>query len=449
MAERETENYDFLCGPEQGSPLFRVVPYDPTGAFRESLSSLIVRIARAHAVNPRDMLFDVVARHYDEIHRICKGTFFRHYSAPMNGLGKYAELFADAIGNLASLHHVSQHTLLPLRNTLAAQGSPVIHQGQRWCAECLRDMVLSGIEPYRPLLWSLAAVTFCPVHKRQLDTCCPRCGAPQPVIPRWPDIDYCDSCRASLLDAASIPRSAKNFPEPDDRANWNVLACIDLLENLHRTDPLQAYTNFRILINLATLAVSNGNRAEFCRQIGLSIYALNKWESGKDKPSLESFLRLLYALNLAPSQALFADRHPKPQDIGIARQLQPERRSRIVDHAKEPPVNLLSALASDTPPTLSQLAATVKLSRSGLKYRYPELCREAAGRRRAYLRATSNQRLAERKEFIVDLVTKSWHAGIVPGKDFVESELRKRGCSLLSEELRRCYHDSLARLMEN
>lgn len=444
------EDFDFFHGPVAGAPLFTVAPYDPAGPFRESLSSLIIRIARAHAVSPRDMLFEVVANHYPEIGKICKGTFFRHYSAPMNGLGKYAELFSDAIGNLAALPNVSRHTLLPLRHTFASQGSPVIYQGQRWCAGCLRDMVLTGIEPYRPLLWSFASVAFCSKHKRQLDECCPRCGATQPVIPRWPDIDYCDSCRASLLTDVPATRSERNMTATSARSTWNALACIDLLENLGRIDPQQAYTNFRTFIDLATRAISDGNRAEFCRQIGLSIHALNKWISGKDRPTLESFLRLLYALDILPFQVLFIDSHPAERDIRIARQLQPVvRRLRNSSHAETPPISLLTALACDTPPTLSQLAATLNLSRAGLKYRYPDLCKEAARRRRAYFNRKANRRLAERKKFIVDLVIRSWAAGIMPGKDLVESELRKRGCSLLSVKLRRCYHDILAQLMNN
>lgn len=445
----ETEDYDFFRTPGPGSPLFRVMPHAPTGAFRESLSSLIVRIARAHSVSPRDMLFEIVARHYDEIGRICKGTFFRHYSAPINGLGKYAELFSTAISNLASLPHISRHTLLPLRNTLASQGSPVIHQGQRWCADCLRDMVVSDIEPHRPLLWSLAAVTHCPIHQRRLDERCPCCDAEQPVIPRWPDLDYCDSCRSSLLSATPTVQSTGNLSELDERAKWNLRAYLDLLENLHRIEPQHTHASFRQFINVATQTVSAGNRAELCRRIGLSVHALNKWVSGKDKPTLDSFVRLLYALNIFPSQVLFSDCHPDPRTIRIARQVRPKRRTMSGYRPAEDHSSLQSVLACDMPPPLSQIAAGINLSRSGLKYRYPEFCKEITDRRRAHLRAESNRRLAERKEFIVNLVTKSWHAGIVPGKDFVESELRKRGCSLLSKELRHCYHGILARIMGN
>lgn len=290
-------------------------------------------------------------------------------------------------------------------------------------------------------------VRLCPKHRRPLDEFCPRCGATQPVIPRWPDIDYCDSCRTSFLNGVSTLCAARNLPELDKRSSWNVVASLDFLENLHRIDSLHAYTNFRKFIDLATHTISDGNRAQFCRQIGFSIYALNKWATGKDKPTLESLLKLLYALNIFPSQVFFPGSHPAPIDIRIARQLQPVRQLRKPDYAVDPPIALLTVLASDTPPTLSQLAATLNLSRSGLKYRYPDLCAEATKRRRAYLKRKANQRLLERKEFIVDLVSRSWAAGILPRKDFVESELRKRGCSLLSGELRRCYHDILARLM--
>jgi hypothetical protein len=57
--------------------------------------------------------------------------------------------------------------------------------------------------------------------------------------------------------------------------------------------------------------------------------------------------------------------------------------------------------------------------------------------RDGYLKREASRRLAEKK-FIVELIARSWAAGIVPGKDFVGSELRQRGCFLLSEELRRC-----------
>ena len=162
---------------------------------------------------------------------------------------------------------------------------------------------------YRPLLWSLATVEHCHKHGIRLEEQCPHCGESQPIIPRWPDIAFCDFYRGALFDILTLPGTSHPT---------------HLLNIVRHRIWLHVLTLSRICTGRLEMAITElceGNRAEFCRQIGLSVYAFGEILRNQNRPSFNTLLRIGYALDLLPSQLLIGHRRPVPETLCITRRI--------------------------------------------------------------------------------------------------------------------------------
>lgn len=443
--ERRLVDSDWLA-PENCTPLYFLEPEGQGGPFVEALSSFVIRIAREHAISPRNMLSQVVGKHIPEIRKVCYGSFFRRHSATIDGMGEYCTQFFQALGKLTSVENLHWLTLYSLRELAGERGSPITCGGPRWCVACLRDMVMAGGEPYRPLIWSMACVSICPIHKEPLTKTCPHCESAQPVIPRWPDIVYCDYCRKSLLTLPSASHALSTIKGIDPCAIWTAFAAADLVRLFPN---IKAEALRGAFLSFVASVVSNstdGNYAEFCKAIGLPSRALNKWLNKENKPALDSIFRLLYALDVWPSDVLL-----KCKDVAsIAPKRMAWRRykERSLVSAEAVSDRLQTAVSRGTMlPSLSGIARQIGMTRSGLKYRFPAECQEFVVRRRAEQRRRTSERLQLQMEAVGQIVDDLWESGRVPGRKRVELEARKQGFSLLTDEIRRAYYISLASKM--
>jgi len=428
--------------PVQCTPLLGVDPIGRNTLVVESLLSWFIRLAREHAVSPRALLKDAIGQYVPGIASLCYASFYRRHAATVNGLGRYAALFAGALAELSGTTGLRQHTLLPWRPVLATQGSPLISPTQRWCPHCLADMIDSGVDPYRPLLWSVRIVEICPLHKLALQRLCPHCGVLQPVIPRWPDIVYCDTCRRSLHWRESVaPRGQCSESVTNDRL-WYAHAVADLLRCGSTLGGNNAIERLMFFLDKVVQSIASGNRAEICRQTGFPTRALNKWMIGKNRPSLSSLLRLLRALECWPSEAfLGGPQIDVPRRVMVPR-APDARRIRRRHSAKD--VQMLEREAqSDDPPPLATLARRMGITRSGLKYRYPDECRAIVDARRKQRDIRTARTRGDQMVAVTRIVKRICQKGEIPGRKRVESVARRKGFSLLTPDLRRVFQQSL------
>lgn len=438
-------NSDSVLGPTwaqftSSTPLFGLSPMAGGTPFTESLLSWLIRLAREHAVSPRDLVREVIGQHDPQVKALCYGSFFRRHALTIDGLGRYAQRFASRLSELSGVRDLENHTLRPWRFVIAGQGSPVLATSQRWCPQCLADMVKVGGAPYRMLLWSMRAVEVCPVHKEVLQHHCPHCRAEQPAIPRWPDILYCDSCRVSLLlDAGEFESSPPSGP--GQGTLWYSYAVADLVRCGGSLGGPRSAERLRWFLREIRETVGRGNGAEVCRRVGLPPRALNKWLAGGDLPSLESLLRLLRVLQIWPSDALGMVQQPlselstKVSWWGFRRC----GRRPAQDNDAAP----LEALQAMEPPSLREIALAAGLSRSGLKYRFPLECRRVVDVRIAHRRARAAARQDEKEAQLRQIMSALAVYRVPPGRKRVDLEARKLGFSLICPDLRRVFQQVL------
>lgn len=428
--------------PESCVPLFGVRPKGGSTPFVEALLSWLVRLAREHAVSPRELVRELIGPQTPKIRTLCYASFFRRHAATVNGLGRYADLFVESLSSLSGAKGLEIHTLLPWRFVIAGQGSPLVSPVQRWCPHCLIDMIRAGLEPYRMLLWSLHAVGICPIHQVTLQDRCTHCGTGQPAIPRWPDILHCDSCRRSLL-VHEVSKSADiHLHGVAAGALWQAYAAADLLRCNGLVGGSESPQRLRRFLREISMAVGQGSRAQLCRQVGLPTRALNKWLAGTDRPSLQSLLRLLHAVDYWPSEVLLGDQGPiSPMVAAVWRpgRLKQARRVRLEADAN----TLRVALRSGDPPSLTALANFMGMSRSGLKYRFPMECKTIVEVRCAKRRARVAAKRGDQETAVAQIVLRLGQSGIFPGRKRVELEARKMGFSLLDPNLRRVFQQGL------
>ncbi|MBE8966384.1 TniQ family protein [Nostocales cyanobacterium LEGE 12452] len=75
----------------------------------------------------------------------------------------------------------------------------IFHTEQRWCSGCYQDWREAGLPIYHPLLWTIEAVSVCPVHQRYLQLRCLYCGYFQKFLDlECHSLGYCCACNAWL-----------------------------------------------------------------------------------------------------------------------------------------------------------------------------------------------------------------------------------------------------------
>lgn len=421
------------------SRLFSLSPVGICTAEQESLISLLVRTAHAHSVSPRELISRVFPGVEPAISELAYSTFFSRYAGTINGLGRYAELFVAAMGKLtgqAGLHYL---TMLPWQGLLPHNGQGLLARHPRWCPECLFQQRLQGEETAIPLIWSLEPVQVCIAHRRQLESQCPHCGRRQSFIPRYPDLTICDYCRQSLVVELALPTNSAR-EQPGMQAYWVAEVVGDMLARQSEVGVSPDVPRFRRFVQEAVTASANGNRAAFCRAIGLRGYALNGWINKDERPSMSQLLNLCYGMQVMPAQIF---RTEGERDC----LLQP--RGRLSQRARNPRLTpaqrailesvLRARLTSPAHPPVSAVAADLGVTARCLRYWFPELCRQLTERYREGVGLRSAELRSKQCLRVVEILGQLAERGEFPSSRRVNVLLRQEGMSLVQPHLNEAY----------
>lgn len=432
------------------SRLFSLPPVGVGSTQQESLISLLVRTAYAHSVNPRELIGKVFPAAEPAISELAYSTFFTQYAGTINGLGRYAELFMAAMEKLTGQAGLRHLTMLAWQDLLPHNGQGLLARHPRWCPVCLFQQRLQGEETVIPLIWSLEAVQICMTHRRHLDSQCPHCGRRQPFIPRYPDLAICDYCRQSLVaDPALSGNSGRKSPGKLDY--WVAEAVGDMLARQSESGFSPTAVRFRAFVLEAVAASADGNRAAFCRAIGLRGDALNGWINKDERPSMSQLLKVCYGVKVMPSDVCLMagegqGRNALRASAGALKNRAPCPRL-TPDRRAELEVFVRARLIAPECPPVSAIAAEMGVASRCLRYWFPELCRlltaryrEGAGQRSAEHRAKQCLRVA-------GLVRQLREAGEYPSFRKVNALLRHEGMSLVQPHLHDAYRAAMGQAM--
>lgn len=426
-----------------GTPLYNLPLLGEGTAQVESLTSYIVRLARAHYLRPRDLIRRVAGVGCPEIAALCYARFFSRYAITVNGLGKYARLFADRFSELTGNPNLAHATLLPWHRLLAPNGSALLAPHPRWCGQCLMEDVQAGRSPYLRLAWSVGLEKYCTEHHALLEDVCPSCGRVQPAIPQYADLFHCDHCHQPLLSQETLHRPNGAKPAANDLLTTQSVA--DLIALNAVINPETTHLQFTAQLSREVERRTEGNRAGLCAAVGLQTHALNGWFTKGQRISLGLLVQLYQAIGLKPTFAFSNDCSNKPLRASGTRQRRPRKRQYhspdLREHARK---SLVEAIKSGTtPPSLVEMADRLGVSRGFLRYWHPQLADQLVQERRTVVKRNANLRAEKHEEVIRAAIAVALSQGMWPGRNLVETVAREEHFSLLDDGMFKLYQSLL------
>src|SRR5713101_508152 len=163
------ERWDFMEPVRRPSVLDPLMPRGLGTPLVESLASYVTRLAEAHVVSVWRLILHVLRPPHAS--RIPRSSI--RYAYPVNGLGKVSEPFLRAFEIATQRADLQLMTLSVLDGCISQPGT--FRTTEAWCQCCLEQWRAAELPLYSPLLWTLQAVTMCPIHKCPLADRCPHC----------------------------------------------------------------------------------------------------------------------------------------------------------------------------------------------------------------------------------------------------------------------------------
>lgn len=355
----------------------RLVALRPMGAgtqMLESVSSLLVRIARAHTVKPLDLLNREIVPRSDIQLRRPSSSFVNTHAKTANGLGKYAHEIVDALEKLTGQTGLASCSFLPWRELLAANGNSLLHPRPCWCPTCFQEWRAAGHEPYFPLAWFCEQVAVCPVHEHVLVDRCNQCGRQQPFVTRHAYLDYCSYC-GEWLGKKHSGGKTRTLPQ---RAIARASAIGELIVVGQTPEALTLGAPGRHPAVIACLVQKHfrGVVSDAERRLALRPHTMANWLNKHKLLSLKSLLELSERLGASPVTLLRNDPTTMFQ-FGDCEPMKPiKHRPPVSQQRLDDLRKVLDGIARNGPHhlALTDVAKTLGEKYSFLRYRCPDEC---------------------------------------------------------------------------
>ncbi len=361
-------------------------PLKPEGIgtpFTESLTSYVIRLAKAYCVSPKVLiiqeilpLLDLSPSYTYRIHvRWSEG------GQNLNGLNSSTEKWTQALKQLTSRDDLHLLTMITWSAVLSQSG--MFRSTRAWCSICYNEWYGSQ-KVYDPLLWAFQAVTVCPRHCQPLSLICPgqECRRSIPFLSRKSLSGHCPWC-GSWLGITLGEQVAKKAQEYDKQSYWMANAIGELIANaMIFTAPPQREMFSSTIRSLMTKI----NVSAAASQMLVSRELMYTWLRGVGKPQLSTILQVSQGLRTSPLELLMGSAVSSSIDghIESTEHLQSihERRRKTPSSPDEVLRSLKAVLLSEHKPTLKEVAKDLGYNNTCTIYEHgPELCRAIAAKR--------------------------------------------------------------------
>ena len=282
---------------------YRVLPLGLGSAYVESLTGYIARIAEAHSVSTGmlvrcELLPRIRAAFPTQAVMPARDSTFIYESHVLNGTGDTARSWVQLLQRLTGVDSLDGLTLLAWGQVISNQS--LIRQVRAWCPSCYENWSRSDLPIYEPLLWTIGAVSYCPLHRRPLRENCPHCqGTQHPLSARLLP-GYCGRCRGWLGDDAGLSATT-------DEVNRGVATAEgigELLLAASRMASLPSRDHLRRNLQVAVDTLADGSKSRFCRATGTSFGSVSCWLSASGRIQIDDLVNLSVQLTVSPLRLL-------------------------------------------------------------------------------------------------------------------------------------------------
>lgn len=426
------------------SRLFSLAPEGVGTPDQEGLLSLLVRTCHAHAVNPRLVIRDVFPEAEPSIGSMPTAAFYQRLAGTMNGLSKYAELFVAAMEKLTGRTDLRSLTMLPWQDLFPHNGQGLLTRHRRWCPVCLHEQRLRGDVATLPLIWSLETYSICNHHSVPLEHCCPSCGKAQPFVPPYPDLGICSHCRQTL-GGVRAPQEISGLQR------WIAEAVGAMVERQSTGGFSPSLHRFRQFLIAQVEAHTNGNRAAFCRALGLNEFAISGWLNKGERPSITQFMTICYGTRTMPWEVI----DDTKSTIEISPLCSPVEKIRNrrdcprldSGHQADLRRTMQNILTIGDGRSVSAVANEIGVGRTCLRYWFPDLHKSLSLQNRAVALRKSENRRKQQERSVRKTIRRIAESGGHISYRRVSKLLKRESLSLSEEHLRNAYRDELGAIL--
>ncbi|PSB31005.1 TniQ family protein [Stenomitos frigidus] len=434
MAMKSNQPYQDL-GPFSHSPrsrLFCVEPIEIGTQLGESLTSLTTRLAEAHCLPLGVLMEREIAPIIAKIHG--GGNLHKIYdhTAALNGTGLMALSLASALERLTGQKKLHLLTLAPWSELMPSRR--LLRRIRSWCPLCYETWHTTKQMIYEPLLWSLDVVKVCPLHRCFLHETCLHCHQKNLPLAWYSRPGYCSKCQAWL--GLSPSDSTGNLKSPSDNELkallWIADSVGDLLASTPRlTSPITKESvaqAFRAHINL----ISNGNVAEFARQLQLPKNTVWLWCHGRSVPQLNTWAQICYRLNRSLlafiTQEVEQETYVSPTKVPLSLQPKPKAEASVIDtDYVERQLEAIFLNHECPPPSMEEVARRLEIHRETIFRLFPEMCRAVSAKYGKFQKALHHRVIEQSREEVKKVVLKLYSEGFYPSEGRVAQLITRPG----------------------
>ena len=410
--------------------LYNIDPVGVSFGLREGLISYMVRLARAHSVRPRDLIRLVVAKGHAEIARLCYNSFYAEYANTVNGLGKYARLFSERMNSLTGRHDLDELTMFPWADLIPDQSEGFIARHRRWCPQCMADQIAEHGESFDPLVWSLDQYRNCTIHGMPLQSHCPHCGQLQDFIPSLPTLDQCCKCGGSL--------AVRGATCGGDISRETLV--VSLVNALHNAKKSNLKVEFQRELHRVVNEQYVGNRAALCRALKWNPWALKGWLDRKQRVSFPKLIELMSTHDLRIPGLGWTGSSSKGASTNLGKLSKRSMRPMLSSVELCALQNTLKLeLLAKEPRSISVVARNAGLTRSALRYWFPEECVAIVNLRKSIRDCHAIQARQARHSIVLRAVCELRRQGLPVTRRAIDRSIRSTGLALARPEIRQAF----------
>ncbi|MBG9692621.1 hypothetical protein ABD91_17685 [Lysinibacillus sphaericus] len=245
---------------------------------------------------------------------------------------------------------------------------------RKWCPECLNQMQLESKIIYEPLIWYLADIEKCDIHKVQLQDKCPDCKRSLPFLHSKIQVGYCQYCNSWLG-----RKLVYSMNELSDEEEFILLNYKQLIREAPYLTTFPSNKFFSLYINKLKDKLGFKSNRKYANFIGYNPSTFSDWVNNKYTPSRKSLINVMSKLNHTLYEVIYVS------DIKINVDIEKYNYKKKKDTPKKDIENkLIVEINAAKPKSIYEIARNSEFSPNTAQRHFPLLCKQIEENYRCY-----------------------------------------------------------------
>lgn len=414
------------------SRLNNMSPIGLRSSLVESLTSYVARLANSHCLPVGTLMEKEIAPVINKAHGGANLHKIYNHTSTLNSTGVMAFDLVKALEKLTGQKNLDLLTLINWSNLLPQKS--LLRHHRAWCPVCYQEWYSSGQVVYERLLWSLETIKICPVHRCLLHEICPYCQQKNLCLAWHTCSGYCSKCQKWLgLPLNELSEDCENLPPDELKAMiWITESVEDLLARTYQLSSVLTKENLSQAFRVHVNHLSDGNIAEFARQLQLPKNTVWLWCNGKNLPKLNTLVQICYRLNRSlvefmtqePEQTIYVTVAKAPASL----KSKPKAEARTINiNELEQQLETILLDHESVPMSMEEIARQIGIHRETIFRLAPEKCRAISARYDEFQKSLHHQSIEQSCKEVKQAVLKLYSEDLYPSEGRVSQLLSRPG----------------------